>query len=133
MGGQSAVLAGFAGFYVHELALGEGSGASRVVMSAVLIVIGALALAAVARGWVRGDAWPRTPTIVWGLLLLPVGFGLVRGGVTLVGWAVMVGGLLTALAAATARDTDDTAGTVGTDDTDDTAATVDAAAEEDPV
>ena len=107
MGAQAAVLAGFSAFYLYELAIGEGSGVSRVVMSAALILVGAMALALVARAWVRDAEWPRSPTIVWSLLLVPVGIGLVRGGVTLVGWAVVAVGVVTALAAVASRAADD--------------------------
>ena len=86
---QALVLVGFAAFYVYELAVGEGSDATRVVMSAVLILVGGLGLAALARGWLGGSAWPKTPTIVWSALLVPVGIGLVQGDQTLVGWGVL--------------------------------------------
>lgn len=81
---------GFAAFYVYELVIGEGSGTARVLMSAVLILLGGLGLAALTRGWLGGADWPRTPTIVWSALLVPVGFGLVQGNQAFVGWGVLV-------------------------------------------
>ena len=80
---------GFAGFYLYELALGEGSDATRVVMSAVVILLGAAGLGALARGWFRSGGWPRTPTIVWHLLLVPVGVSLLQAGLTALGITVL--------------------------------------------
>ncbi len=87
---QSLALLGFAGFYLYELSLGEGSDTSRVVMSAVVILLGAAALGALARGWFGDGGWPRTPTIVWHLLLLPVAVSLFQAGRTLLAWTVLV-------------------------------------------
>lgn len=80
LGAQAVVLVGFAVFYIYELSIGEGSDAVRVVMSALVIALGGIGLAVVTRGWLRGSWWPRTPTIVWSLLLLPVGWGLIQRG-----------------------------------------------------
>ena len=76
---QALVLAGFAAFYVYELAVGEGSDATRVIMSAVLILVGAVGLGALAKGWLGDSAWPKTLTIVWSALLVPVAIGLIQG------------------------------------------------------
>lgn len=104
IGVQALALGGFAAFYVYELVIGEGSDATRVLMSALLILLGGLGLAAVTRGWLRDASWPRTPTIVWSALLLPVGWGLIQGTRTLVGWLVVVVALVTGLAALAARE-----------------------------
>ena len=101
---QSLALAGFAVFYVVELVLGEGSDATRVVMSAVLILAGAVGLGVLARGWLGTAQWPRTPTIVWNAILLPVGFSLVQNTRVLVGWTVIVVALVAIAAAWVARD-----------------------------
>ncbi len=93
LGAQVVVLVGFAGFYLYELILGESADPARVVMSVVLILVTAAGLAAVARGWVRLEHWPRTPTLVWSVLLLPVAWGLFQGGLLLVGAAVGLIGL----------------------------------------
>ncbi|HET9021258.1 MAG TPA: hypothetical protein VFN34_05195 [Ornithinibacter sp.] len=98
-GVQALVLAGFAAFYVYELATGEGSDTARVLMSALLILVGAACLGALARGWLRETTWPRTPTIVWDLLLIPVGIGLIQGQRALVGGMVIAVALVTGLAA----------------------------------
>ena len=106
VGLQALTLAGFAVFYVVELVLGEGSDGTRVLMSAVLILVGAAGLGAVARGWLGTASWPRTPTIVWNAILLPVGLSLVQGNRTLVGWLVIVVALVVIVAAWLARDPD---------------------------
>ncbi len=104
IGLQALTLAGFAVFYVVELALGEGSDAVQVVMSALLILVGAVGLAFLARGWLGDASWPRTPTIVWNALLLPVGVSLVQGTRVAVGWLVLVVAAVGIGAAWVARD-----------------------------
>ena len=106
IGVQALTLAGFAAFYVYELVIGEGSDAARVLMSALLILVGAIALSLLARGWLGEGAWPRTPTIVWNALLLPVGLGLVQGNRVVVGWLVILVAVLTIVAAWVARQDD---------------------------
>ena len=96
---QALALLGFALFYLYELAIGEGSDPVRVVMSALLIAVFAVGLGAIARGWLGDAAWPRTPTIVWSVLLFPVGGGMIQGGLTVLGWGVIALGLVTALVA----------------------------------
>ena len=87
---QAVVLLGFCGFYLWELARGSGADPTRVVMSAVLIAVFAVGLAFVARGWWRGAGWPNTPTVVWNVLLLPVGWSLLQSGRALVAACVGV-------------------------------------------
>ncbi len=100
---QSLALLGFAAFYVYELAIGEGSDAGRVVMSALLILLGAVGLGLLAKGWLGERRWPRTPTVVWDLLLLPVGASILQAGRTGLGWAVLGLALATLGAALLAR------------------------------
>ncbi|EBM0725681.1 hypothetical protein XE97_25315, partial [Salmonella enterica subsp. enterica serovar Senftenberg] len=69
---QALSLLGFVVFYLVELVQGAGDDPTRVVMSALLILVFAVGIGALARGWWRGANWPNTPTIVWNLLLLPV-------------------------------------------------------------
>ena len=52
-GVQALALAGFAVYYVVELVLGEGSDATRVLMSALLILVGGAGLGVLARGLAR--------------------------------------------------------------------------------
>lgn len=112
---QALALVGFAAFYVYELVIGEGSDTARVLMSAVLILVGGLGLAALTRGWLGGAHWPRTPTLVWSALLVPVGFGLVQGNQTVAGWLVLGLATVTAVSALRVATPDDGVPGVGTD------------------
>jgi hypothetical protein len=87
---QALALLGFVGFYLWELTQDSADDVTRVVMSALLILVFAVGIAAMARGWVRGDNWPNTPTVVWNALLLPVGWSLVQSDHGLVGALVIV-------------------------------------------
>jgi hypothetical protein len=101
---QALALAGFAVYYVVELVLGEGSDATRVLMSALLILVAAAGLGALARGWLAGASWPRSPTLAWNVILVPVGISLVQGTRVAVGW-VVIGVAVVAIGAAwVARD-----------------------------
>ena len=102
---QALVLLGFVVFYLWELTQGSSDDAVRVVMSALLILVFAVGIAALARGWVRGDNWPNTPTVVWNALLLPVGWSLVQSDHGLIGALVIVGALAGILAAIRADTT----------------------------
>jgi hypothetical protein len=101
---QALALAGFAVYYVVELVRGEGSDGTRVVMSALLIVVAAAGLAVLARGWLGSAAWPRTPTLVWNAILLPIGISLVQGNQVAVGWLVLLMAVVLIGAAWVARD-----------------------------
>ena len=63
------------------------------VMFSVFTFLFAVGLGLLARGLLRGAAWPRTGTVVWLVLLVPVGWALVQagwvlGGVLLAGSAI---------------------------------------------
>jgi hypothetical protein len=105
---QALALLGFVGFYLWELTQDSAADVTRVVMSALLILVFAVGIAALARGWLRGDNWPSTPTVVWNALLLPVGWSLVQGDRGLVGALVILIALIGILAAirADTRDRD---------------------------
>ena len=103
-GVQAVALAGFAVYYVVELVLGEGSDATRVLMSALLIFVAAVVLGVLARGWLGVAAWPRTPTIVWNVILLPVGISLIQGDRVLIGWVVIAVALVVVATAWVTRD-----------------------------
>ena len=103
-GVQALALAGFAVYYVVELVLGEGSDATRVLMSGLLIFVAAVGLGVLARGWLGVAAWPRTPTIVWNVILLPVGISLIQGDRVLIGWVVIAVALVVVATAWVSRD-----------------------------
>ncbi|GAA4724532.1 hypothetical protein GCM10025782_23220 [Pedococcus ginsenosidimutans] len=101
---QALSLVGFVVFYLVELVQGAGDDPTRVVMSALLILVFAVGIGALARGWWRGANWPNTPTIVWDLLLLPVAWSLFQAGRALV--ALLVGGVaVVGIVAAVRADT----------------------------
>lgn len=73
---EAFIVLGFAGFYVYEIALGAEDSLTTALTSAALILIFGVALLLVARAWIRGQRWPRTPTLLWNVLLLPVAWSL---------------------------------------------------------
>lgn len=100
---EALVMAGFALFYVLEMVRGEGSDRMRVLTSAILIAVFAVAVGALARLWLGRSDWPVTPTIVWHVLLVPVAVAMAQSGQVLVAvllGAAVVAGVATALAAA---------------------------------
>ena len=82
-------LLGLAGFYLYELGIGASDSPVRVVMSIGLFLLFAAAGAAMPRGWLRGDPWPATLTLVVSALLVPTTWSLLQAGQTLV--AIPVG------------------------------------------
>jgi hypothetical protein len=76
---EGVVLVGFVVFYVVEMVSGATDDLTRASVSAVLILVFAVALLALARGWFRADDWPKTPTVLWNALLLPVAWSLREG------------------------------------------------------
>lgn len=87
---EALALLGFAAFYVFELVVGGGGDPARVVTSIIVILITALGLGVVARGWWGAVTWARTPTLVWNVLLLPVGASLVQSSQRLAATLVLV-------------------------------------------
>lgn len=73
---ESALLFVTAGTYALELLTDRAFDANTASMSLVVSLIFALLLLAVGMSWLRGRLWPRTPTIVWNLLLLPASWTL---------------------------------------------------------
>jgi hypothetical protein len=106
-GVEGLVLVGLAAFYGYEIAIGESDSTARAVMSMLLILLGAVALVLLARGWAGGSTWPRTPTIVWNALLVPVAWSLLESGRPLIalGVAVLaVGSVVSAISASPGGD-----------------------------
>lgn len=103
---QALVLLGFVVFYLWELGQGSSADVASAVMSTLLILVFAVGLSALARGWWLGDDWPNTPTVVWNLLLLPVSWSLFQAGrevVALTLTAVAVVGVVAAVKAETSE------------------------------
>lgn len=106
---EGLVLVGFAIFYVVEIVAGATDSVVRATTSGSLILLFGAGLIVLSVGWRRGAAWPRTPTLLWNALLLPVAWSLHDSGRTLlaIGVAVLaVVGIGAALNAASAGAAD---------------------------
>jgi hypothetical protein len=110
---EALAVLGFAGFYVYEMVTGATDDVTRAATSGALILVFGLGLLALARGWARAADWPRTPTVLWNALLLPVAWSLHESDRTPVALAVglvAVASIVAAVAAPRRRadaDTDD--------------------------
>lgn len=71
-------------------------------MFSVSVALLAGGLGLVARGLWRGLSWPRTATVVWLVLLLPVGWATVQAGWSLVG-VLILGSAVAGIAAVAAE------------------------------
>ena len=85
---EAVAVLGFALFYVYEMVTGATDDLTRAATSGVLILVFGLGLLALARGWARAADWPRTPTVLWNALLLPVAWSLHESDRTPVALAV---------------------------------------------
>jgi len=103
---EALVLLGFTVFYGYEMVTGATDDLARAGTSGVLILLFAIALGALAWGWSRGAEWPRTPTLLWNALLLPVAWSLQeseRTGLAVAVAALAVASIVAALAAPSRR------------------------------
>jgi hypothetical protein len=103
VGLQALALVVFAVFYLVAFVQGGSDNAPRVLSSVVLIAVFAVALVYLARGLLTGHPGVRTPTVVWELLLLPVGVGLVQSGQGLIGAVVLAASVVSLVAVALSR------------------------------
>jgi hypothetical protein len=89
---------------VFPLAAARDAGLSTTshVMFGVFTGVFAAGLALVARGLWQGMGWPRTATLVWLAVLLPVGVAVVQAGWTL-GGAVILGSAVAGIIAVAAE------------------------------
>ena len=85
---EAVAVLGFALFYVYEMVTGATEDLTRAATSGALILVFGVALLALARGWSHAADWPRTPTVLWNALLLPVAWSLHESGRTPVALAV---------------------------------------------
>jgi len=105
---EALVVVGFAGFFAYEIATGATSTLTTAVTSGALILVFGVGLGLLARAWFRGRDWPRTPTLLWNVLLLPVAWSLHDAGRTPVALGVGAVALVSigaALATPMRRDT----------------------------
>lgn len=104
--GQVAAILAFCGFYLVELALGQGADAVQTLMSVVVFLVGAALLAFVGRGLWQASSWARTPSVVWNMLVLLICVSLAQSGqwlLAVVVGLVAAGGIAAALAAGGGR------------------------------
>lgn len=73
---EAALLVVTAALYGLELVDGRAADANTASMSLVVCLIFAILLAVLAAAWHKGARWPRTPTLVWNVLLLPAAWTL---------------------------------------------------------
>lgn len=99
---EALVLIGFVVFYAVETALGQSDDLARAAVSGVLILVFGVGLLVMARGWFRGEGWPKTPTVLWNVLLLPVAWSLRESAQLLLALAVGVVALVCTAAAVAA-------------------------------
>ena len=101
---ESALLVATALLYALELLGDLAEEAGTASMSLALCVIFAILLAVLAAAWFKGATWPRTPTVVWNVLLLPAAWTLVTASGIWIGVgvaAVAATGIVAALLAPT--------------------------------
>jgi hypothetical protein len=104
---ESLVVLGFAVFYVYEIVTGATADVTRAATSGLLILVFGAGLLALARGWWGAAQWPRTPTVLWNVLLLPVAWSLQESGrssLALAVAAVAVASIVAAVSAPGRRD-----------------------------
>ena len=94
------------GFYVWEITRGASDSVVRAAVSALLIAVVGLGLGLLARGWLGGARWARTPTMVWNALLLPVAWSLGQSGHLTLALTVGVLAVVALIAAVLARADD---------------------------
>ena len=99
---EALTVLGFAGFYVYEMVTGATDDVTRAATSGALILVFGLGLLVLARGWARAADWPRTPTVLWNALLLPVAWSLHESDRTPVALAVGLVALASIAAAVSA-------------------------------
>ena len=100
--GEAVAVLGFALFYVYEMVTGATDDVTRAATSGALILVFGLGLLALARGWNRAADWPRTPTVLWNALLLPVAWSLHESDRTPVALAVGLAAVASIVAAVSA-------------------------------
>ena len=73
---EALVVAGFAVFYLYELAMGEGQDLMVVIMSVVTMVVFVIGLAYTAKGLLERHPRAQAPAIAFNFLMIPLGIAL---------------------------------------------------------
>lgn len=92
---ESLAIAGFAGFYVVELLMGEGQDPMIVIMSVVTMLVFVVGLGYVAVGLRRRHPRAQAPAIAFNGLLLPLGIALFQFAPGWLAAAVLVTAVIT--------------------------------------
>ncbi|MDN5795558.1 MAG: hypothetical protein L0H79_07370 [Intrasporangium sp.] len=82
---QGLTLLGFFAFFLYEMTSGATDDMVRAGTLGGLILVFAIAGTLLGRAWLRGAGWPRTPTILWNALLVPVAWSLHDAGRNAIG------------------------------------------------
>ncbi len=90
MGLQAVILAGFFVYFLVEMTVGATDSLVRAGTLGGLILVFAIFGTVLTRAWLRRARWPRTPTILWNALLLPVAWSMHDAGQSLLALAVGV-------------------------------------------
>lgn len=93
VGLEAVVVAGFAAFYAVELALGEGSDPTVVVMSIVTMLIFVVGLGYVSVGLWRRHPRSQAPAMAFNGLMVPLGIALFQFAPPSLATAVVAGGV----------------------------------------
>lgn len=89
LGLQVVVILAFSLFYLVELARGESTEVTRVLMSVVVFVVGAAGLAVLARALLRRAGWARTPTVLWNVFLVLIAVSMFQSQQPLMATALL--------------------------------------------
>ncbi|MGD8148465.1 hypothetical protein [Ornithinimicrobium sp. Y1694] len=90
---QALVIAGFAVFYLYELAIGEGTDPMIIVMSVVTMVVFVIGLSYTAKGLLERHPRAQAPAIAFNFLMVPLGIALFQFAPWWVAALVLVGGM----------------------------------------
>lgn len=87
---QMVILVATSVMYLVRLTRSESTEPSLVLGSVALFLLAAAGVAAMAIGLGRGGQWARTPSVLWSVLLLPVGLSLFDADQALAGVVVLI-------------------------------------------
>ncbi|WP_134773784.1 hypothetical protein [Ornithinimicrobium flavum] len=73
---EAVIIAGFAVFYLYELAIGEGQDLMVVIMSVVTMVVFVIGLSYTAKGLLARHPRAQAPAIAFNFLLVPLGIAM---------------------------------------------------------
>jgi hypothetical protein len=92
---EALVVAGFAVFYLYELAMGKGQDLMVVIMSVVTMVVFVIGLAYTAKGLLARHPRAQAPAIAFNFLLVPLGIAMFQFAPWWLAAAVLALGVVT--------------------------------------